>query len=202
MFGRKKETPKCNVYLKLRIASTVVSDFCGQENAAKLLNDDGFQIIKKAKRLNSYDNFIQKAEATLINHNPELWYHHGCSTFASSPNMIIDIDESTDQLQFKVVDNWFTLETTDYGVCVFFAPTTHFRQLVDEGHLGYVGTHGIEDEIQMPGEFKWLEGIHQKIDGGLTNREFNGIDVTYTNEAAQLVICRVFEGGEHPVIRD
>lgn len=202
MFGRKKVAPKHNVYLRLRIANTVLTGFCGRENASKLLDDTGYPTIKNTSELNKHDNFIQKAEATLVNHSPPLWYHHGCSVFASSPNMVIEIDHPTDQLLFKIVENYFTLETSDSGVCVFFAPTTHLRQLIEAGNLGYVGIDSKESEIDMPGDFKWIEGINQRIGGNLASSDRNGIDVTYTNEVAQLFICSVFEGGEHPIIKD
>lgn len=202
MFKSKKQIPKYNVHLKLRIANNLVSKFCDREYAKKIDDDADCPIIKKTKRLDGYDNLIQKAEAALINHSPELWYHHGCDTFASSSNMIIDLGGRLGELEFKSHGQWFTLESADTGVCVFFAPRKHFLQLVKQGHLGHVGLNGIESEVEKPGGFRWLEGIHQALTSIGTNSNYKGIRAVYTNEAAELSINLIFEGGEHPLIRD
>lgn len=94
MFQRKPKKLK-NVHIKLRIANSVVTRYCGRDNALKLLNGE-LPVISKVSSLNTYDDFIQKAEATSLSHAPELWYHHGCSSFTVSPNMIIDIGHNTD----------------------------------------------------------------------------------------------------------
>lgn len=200
MFQRNKKKIH-NVHIKLRIATNVVERYCGRENSVKLLNGE-LPVISKTNRLNTYDNFIQKAETTCLSHSPELWFHHGCSTFATSPHMIIDIDNKTDELEFKIVDEWFSIETTDSQVCIFFAPIKHMCEIFENGHLGNVGFKGIESEVEKPGDFPWIEGIHQNIDGGLTNKDLNGTTVTYTNEAVQMIVNTIYDGGEHPMIRD
>ncbi len=200
MFQHNKKKPN-NVHIKLRIATNVVHQYCGRENAAKLLNDE-LPVIRKTTSLSSYDSVIQKAETTCLSHSPELWYHHGCSTFAISPKMIIDIGHKTDELEFKIVDEWFSIETTDSQVCIFFAPIKHMLEIFENGHLGNVGFKGIESEVEKPGDFPWIEGIHQSIDGGVTNKVRNGTTVIYTNEAVQMIVNTIYDGGEHPMISD
>jgi len=200
MFQRNKKN-KNNVHIKLRIATNVVTQYCGRENTSKLLNNE-LPVIKKRNFLSTYDNFIQKAETTCLSHSPELWYHHGCSTFAVSPNMIIDIGHETDQLEFKIVGEWFTIETTDSQICIFFAPIKHMGEIFENGNLGFVDIKGIESDVEKPGDFPWIEGVHQSLDGGLTNRDRNGITATYTNQAVQMIVNTVYDVGEHPMIRD
>jgi hypothetical protein len=201
MMFRRKERSLNNVHIKLRIATGVVTRYCGRENAVKLLEGE-LPVIGKTSSLNTYDDVIQKAETTSISHSPELWYHHGCSTFAISPNMFIDIGHKTDQLEFKIVDQWFSVETTDSQVCIFFAPIKHMYEIIENGHLGYVGIESIESEVKKPGDFPWIAGIHQSLDGGLTNKGYNGITAIYTNEAVQMIVNTIYDGGEHPMIRD
>ena len=202
MFGKKKESAlsRYGVHIELKINNSVVRQFCGRENAVKLFTDD-HPGIKKTSRLDTYDGVIQKAEATCISHSPEMWFHHGCSTFATSSNMRIDIDHNLDELEFKIVDQWFAIETSDSKVCIFFAPIKHMLEIMNNGHLGFVGIDGVESEVDMPSDFPWLEGIHLRIDGGLINKEQNGIAAVYTNEAVQMRVNTIYEGGEHPFIR-
>jgi hypothetical protein len=194
MFGKKDEA-KHSVYLKVRIATNVVSKFCGER-----IHPGDIPTIKSATRLNSYDNSIQKAEASLIPGLRELWFHHGPSTFSSTPSMIIDIGEEIDQLILKILGEWFTVETTYSEICLFYAPVKALKDLIEVGHLGNAGINGITRQIEGPGGLDWLEPISEHVDGGLTNKEQNGITATYTNEAIQLIINKVFDGGEHPQI--
>jgi hypothetical protein len=198
---RSKEKKLNNVHIKLRIATNIVEQYCGRDSAIKLLNNE-LPVISKTNSLNSYDKFIQKAETTCLSHSPELWYHHGCSTFAVSPNMIIDIGHKIDQLEFKIVDEWFSIETTDSQICIFFAPIKHMYEIIKNGNLGYVGFESIESEVEKPGDFYWIEGIHQRLDGGLTNESQNGVTAVYTNEAVQMIVNTIYNGGEHPIIRE
>jgi hypothetical protein len=200
MFRRKEKTLN-NVHIKLRIATGVVTQYCGRDNAEKLSKGE-LPVIGKTSRLNTYDNFIQKVETTCLSHSPELWYHHGCSSFAISPNMIIDIGHKSDQLEFKIFDQWFSIETTDSQVCVFFAPIKHMYEIIENGHLGYVGINNIESEVKKPADFPWIEGIHQSLGGGLTNKAYNGVTAIYTNDAVQMIVNTIDNGGEHPMIRD
>jgi hypothetical protein len=200
MFQRNKKKQN-NVHIKLRIATNVVTRYCGRENSIKLLNGE-LPVISKTNNLNTYDNFIQKAETTCLSHSPELWFHHGCSTFAVSPNMIIDIDNKTDELEFKIVDEWFSIETTDSQVCIFFAPIKHMLEIFENGHLGYVGLKNIESEVEKPSDFPWIEGIHQRLLAGTTNNARNGVTAIYTNEAVQMIVNTIYDGGEHPMISD
>jgi hypothetical protein len=78
-------------------------------------------VIRKEASLNSYDNSIHKAETKSLSRSLEFWYHHGSSTFELSPSMIIDIGHSIDQLEFKIFDQWFTVETTDSNVFILLA---------------------------------------------------------------------------------
>jgi hypothetical protein len=196
MFGKKEESNH-SVYLKVRVASSVVSKFSGE----RMLPED-IPTIKSSTQLNSYDSAIQKAEASLVPGNRDLWFHHGPSTFASSPNMTIDIGEPVDQLKLEIVGDWITVETTYSEICLFYAPIKALKALIDVGHLGYVGIHGVEREIEGPAGLNWIEPINEKVGGGMTNKDQNGITATYTNEAIQLIINKVFDGGEHPQIFD
>jgi hypothetical protein len=200
MFRRKEKTLS-NVHIKLRIATGVVTRYCGRENAVKLLEGE-LPVIGKTSRLNTFDDVIQKAETTCLSHSPELWYHHGCSSFAISPNMIIDIGHISDQLEFKIFDQWFSIETTHSQVCIFFAPIKHMYEIIENGHLGYVGIDDIEGEVEKPADFPWIEGIHQSLGGGLTNKAHNGVTAIYTNEAVQMIVNTIYDGGEHPRIMD
>jgi hypothetical protein len=200
MFQRNQKKLN-NVHIKLRIATNVVTRYCGLDNAKKLSKGE-LPLIGKTNSLNTYDNFIQKAETTCLSHSPELWYHHGCSTFAISPNMFIDIGHKTDQLEFKIIDQWFSIETTDSQVCIFFAPIKHMYEIIENGHLGYVGIDGIEGDVEKPGDFPWIEGIHQSLGGGLTNKANNGVTAIYTNDAVQMIVNTIYDGGEHPMISD
>jgi hypothetical protein len=60
--------------------------------------------------------------------------------------MIIDIWHNIDQLEFKIVDQWFTVETTDSYICILFAPTKHMCEINNNGNLGIVGIKGIIPE--------------------------------------------------------
>jgi hypothetical protein len=200
MFRRKEKTLN-NVHIKLRIATSVVTQYCGRDTAEKLSKGD-LPVIGKTSRLNTYDNFIQKAETTCLSHSPELWYHHGCSSFATSPNMVIDIGHISDQLEFKIFDQWFSIETTDSQVCIFFAPIKHMYEMIENGHLGYVGINDIKSEVKKPGDFPWIEGVHQSLGGGPTNKDNNGVTAIYTNDAVQMIVNTIYDGGEHSMIMD
>lgn len=190
--GKNRDRQVHSVNLRLRIATNVVVRFCGERMAPEKVNT-----IKSATRLNTYENSIQKAEASLIPSSQELWFHHAPSTFATTPNMTIDIGQS-EQLSFKVVGDWFSVETTYSEICLFCAPTRTLRELIENGHLGYAGIHGIQNEIDVPGHLSWLEPINERIDGGLTNKDMYGISATYTNEAIQLTLNSAYDSGEHP----
>jgi hypothetical protein len=200
MFRSKVKTLN-NVHIKLRIAPEVVAPYCGRKNAVKLLENE-LPVIGKTSKLNTYDNFIQKAETTCLSHSPEMWYHHGCSSFATSPNMVIDIGHKSDQLEFKIFEQWFSVETSNSKVCIFFAPIEHMYEFIENGHLGYVGINGKESEVEEPGDFPWIKGIHQNLCGGSTNNDYNGVTAIYTNDAVQMIINTIYDGGEHPRIRD
>jgi hypothetical protein len=200
MFQRK-EKKQNNVHIKLRIANDIATQYCGRDSAEKLLNGT-LPVIRKEASLKTYDNFIQKAETTCLSHSPELWYHHGSSTFAVSPNMIIDIGHSIDKLEFKIFDQWFSVETTDSNICIFFAPIKHMCEIIENGNLGFVGMNSVESEVEKPGDFPWIEGIHQSLSGGLTNESRNGVTAIYTNEAVQMIVNTIYDGGEHSMIQD
>ena len=189
--------PKYGVHLKLRIAANVAYDFCG-----KRMSPEEVPTVKAATSLYSYDNTIQKAEATLIVGPQELWFHHGPSSFATTPNMIVDIGHKFDQLSFKIVGEFFSLETTYSQICIFYAPVDKLYELMNNGHLGYVGSGGKEREVTIPNCLGWIEPIHECIGGGLTNEKLNGITATYTNEAVELTINGIYELGEHQQIPD
>jgi hypothetical protein len=191
--NRKRQIHSVN--LSLRIATNVVKRFCGERMAP-----ENIPTIKSATSLDTYNNIIQKAEASLIPCSQELWFHHGPSTFATTPNMIIDVGHKLEQLSLKVVGDWFSVETTDSEICLFYAPVRSLNELIENGHLGYAGIHGIQNEINFPGTLRWLEPIKEHIDGGLTNEKMNGICASYTNEAIQLRLNSVFDSGEHPQI--
>jgi hypothetical protein len=203
MFGKKNSDSahtsnhKYSVYIKLQIAGNCIEKYCGER-----VSPDDIKQIKGAARLNTYDNVIQKAEASLISTSPELWFHHGPSTFTTTPKMIIDIGHGIDQLSFKIVDDWFSVETTYSEICIFCAPVRALYELIDNGHLGHVGIEGVQKEISAPLGLHWIDPINERIDGGMTNTDGNGITATYTNELIQLSINKVFELAEHPQIYD
>lgn len=60
----------------------------------------------------------------------------------------------------------------------------------------------IDSEVEKPGDFPWIEGIHQRLDGGVTNKARNGTTAVYTNDAVQMIVNTIYDGGEHPMIRD
>lgn len=105
-------------------------------------------------------------------------------------------------MEFKIVDQWFSVETTDSNICIFFAPIKHMRDIIENGNLGFVGINEIESEVEKVGDFPWIEGIHQSLSGGLTNKLLNGVTATYTNEAVQLVVNTIYDYGEHSMIKD
>jgi len=116
--------------------------------------------------------------------------------------MIIDIGHEIDQLEFKIIDEWFSIETTDSNTCIFFAPIKHMCEIIENGNLGFVGLKSIESEVEKPGDFPWIEGIHQRLLAGTTNKARNGVTAIYTNEAVQMIVNTIYDGGEHPIIRD
>jgi hypothetical protein len=75
-------------------------------------------------------------------------------------------------------------------------------EIIENGHLGYVGINDIEGEVEKPADFPWIEGIHQSLGGGLTNKAHNGVTAIYTNDAVQMIVNSIYDGGEHLRIRD
>lgn len=197
--GNKKKLN--NVHIKLRISTSVVNQYCFSENQKKIPYSE-LPVINKTNSLNTYENFIQKAEVTCLSHSPELWYHHGCSTFAVSPKMLIDIGHKIDELEFKIIDKWFVIETTYTKICIFYAPIKHMHEIFENGHLGYVGLKSIESEVEKPAEFPLIEGVHQYLLAGTTNKARNGDTAIYTNEAVQMIVNTIYDGAEHSMIRD
>lgn len=193
----KKNNAFFDVHLKVRFANDKVRSICKEFENSKQP-----PTIQLANTLDKTNDNIQIAEVTSLRTTPlnsQLWFHHGDNSLAKSPEMLIQVDGINEQLQFKIHGQWMYVETFYSGLCLFYAPVKALNTIREKGNFGYSVYKDIEKTVDIIEGLPWIKGIVENIPADFVNDEQQLICTTYTNEAIQLVIQRIYDGGEHPV---
>lgn len=193
----KKNNVFFDVHLKVRFANDKVRSICKEFDNSKQP-----PAIQLANTLDKTNDNIQIAEVTSLRTTPlnsQLWFHHGDNSLAKSPEMLIQVDGIDEQLQLKIHEQWIYVETFYSGLCLFYAPVKALNTIREQGNFGYSGYEDIEKKVGLIEGLPWIKGIVENVSGSFVNDERKSTRVTYTNEAIQLVIQAIYDGGEHPV---
>lgn len=189
----KKNNVFFDVHLKVRFANDKVRSICKEFDNSKQP-----PAIQLANTLDKTNDNIQIAEVTSLRATPlnsQLWFHHGDNSLAKSPEMLIQVDGIDEQLQLKIHEQWIYVETFSSGLCLFYAPVKALNTIREQGNFGYSGYEDIEKKVGLIEGLPWIKGIVENVSGSFVNDERKSTRVTYTNEAIQLVIQTIYDGG-------